>query len=166
MQWFDYLYIMIPCYVANMAPVLSRGFPWNAPVDVGLKWKGRRILGSHKTWRGLFFGVLSALLAGLVLSFFYWPLSVDVYLWSFLTGFGALFGDMLKSFFKRRISIRPGASWFPFDQVDFTVGAIAFGSFVFFPGWLWSLFIVAVSLLGHIAVNHAAFYLGIRKEKW
>ena len=41
-----------------------------------------------------------------------------------LLGFGALCGDSIKSFFKRQIGIAPGKSWFPFDQLDYLVGAL------------------------------------------
>jgi len=40
----------------------------------------------------------------------------------FTMGLGAIFGDALKSFFKRQKNIPPGQPWFPFDQLDFVVG--------------------------------------------
>jgi len=43
-----------------------------------------------------------------------------------LLGAGALIGDMIKSFFKRRVGIKPGSSWIPFDQIDWIVGANLF----------------------------------------
>jgi CDP-diglyceride synthetase len=43
-------------------------------------------------------------------------------------------GDAVKSFFKRRLGITPGKSWFPFDQLDFVLGAILFVSIIKFPG--------------------------------
>ena len=44
-------------------------------------------------------------------------------------GFGALTGDAIKSFFKRRVNIPPGVSWFPFDQIDYIIGGIALSLF-------------------------------------
>jgi len=38
--------------------------------------------------------------------------------------FGALLGDMMESFFKRRIGRDRGQDWIPFDQLDFIVGAL------------------------------------------
>ena len=166
MHWLELIYLMIPCYIANMVPVLVRKLPWDIPVDFGLKWRGKSILGSHKTWKGLICGVFAALFGGILMRSIYWPFNFSVIHWSLLTGFGALVGDMVKSFFKRRFRIPPGRPWIPFDEIDFSIGALLFGSLIFFPGWAWSLFIIAFSFVGHIIINHAAFYLRIRKEKW
>lgn len=64
------LWIFLPAYVANMAPVFAaRILPrWNAPMDGGRHAKdGERLLGPGKTWRGLAGGaVLGALTAVVV----------------------------------------------------------------------------------------------------
>src|SRR5574342_1055292 len=97
-------YLMIPAYLANMAPpVLAKYSPWNAPMDFGLSVGGIRVFGSHKTWAGFVIGVLVALLAGFILSKTYWPFEFSAIAWSVLVGVGALLGDALKSFFKRRV---------------------------------------------------------------
>ena len=43
--------------------------------------------------------------------------------------FGALIGDIIESFFKRRVGIERGKNWIPFDQLDFILGVLFF-SFV------------------------------------
>ena len=160
------LYALIPAYVANMAPVLLRKLPWTVPLDFGLSLNGERLLGSNKTWRGLIGGTIIGTTTAILISTLYWPFSFSPIAWGLLASFGALIGDSVKSFFKRRIKIKSGKSWVPFDQIDFTVGAIAFGSFVWFPGWLDAVLAVIISALAHIAVNHFAFYAGVREEKW
>jgi len=40
--------------------------------------------------------------------------------------FGALIGDIVESFFKRRIGKVRGQDWIPFDQLDFILGALFF----------------------------------------
>jgi CDP-2,3-bis-(O-geranylgeranyl)-sn-glycerol synthase len=40
--------------------------------------------------------------------------------------FGALLGDVIESFFKRRVGKDRGQDWIPFDQLDFLVGALIF----------------------------------------
>lgn len=60
------LWIFLPAYAANMAPVfIAKIFPgWTAPVDGGRVGKdGHRLLGAGKTWRGFVGG---ALLGGMV----------------------------------------------------------------------------------------------------
>jgi len=37
---------------------------------------------------------------------------------------GALLGDIVESFFKRRMGKERGEDWIPFDQLDFVVGAL------------------------------------------
>ena len=38
--------------------------------------------------------------------------------------FGALLGDIVESFFKRRAGKERGEDWIPFDQLDFLLGAL------------------------------------------
>jgi len=160
------LFLMIPAYVANMSPVLVSGKWWSAPIDGGLTWNGKRLLGKNKTWRGLVVGTGDAIIMTVVLSWLYWPFAFSPWVWGALAGAGALLGDALASFFKRRLDLPPGSPWIPFDQIDYSVGALALGSLVFVPGWLNALVIVAISAIGHIGVNHVAYYIGIRKVRW
>ncbi|HZX45301.1 MAG TPA: CDP-archaeol synthase [Candidatus Nanoarchaeia archaeon] len=166
------LYFMLPAYIANMAPVIARGWikPLCKPVD-----GGKGIFGNNKTYNGFFFGVLFALGVTFIQSIlynmvFFREISLVNYnYWfivGFLLGFGALFGDLIKSFFKRRIGIAPGSRFFPWDQLDFVFGALIFSSLIVKLTFSMMLVIAIVSVLGHIAVNHTAYYLRIRKEKW
>lgn len=98
---------------ANSTPwVLGRllGDHWNAPLDFDFTLRdGRRILGSHKTWRGLVGGVLLcaavAALCGLE--------------WRLGAGFGALslLGDSLSSALKRRLNLAAGREVPGVDQL-------------------------------------------------
>ena len=81
-------------------------------------------------------------------------------------GFGALAGDLVKSFFKRRIGINPGAKFIPFDQTDFVVGALVFIMPIFDLTLEIFFASLLLSFILDIIVNHAAFYLKIRNEKW
>lgn len=160
------IYFMLPTYFANMAPVFGRFVfkRFNHPIS-------KRLCGEHKTWKGLILGVLAAI----IVSFIQYKLNIqelklydynDWLLFGFLMGFGALFGDALKSFFKRRFNINPGNSWIPFDQIDFVIGSLFFSSFIFFIGWKNIFIIIIISFLLHIITNHVAYYLRIRDEKW
>jgi CDP-2,3-bis-(O-geranylgeranyl)-sn-glycerol synthase len=171
------LYFFVPAYLANMSPVLVQ--PWftslAAPMDAGRTLRGRRILGDHKTWRGLLAGIA---VAPLVLE-----LQILAYraghtraialidygncsLWlGVLMGAGTGIGDAVKSFFKRQIGIPPGASWIGFDQLDFFVGAYAFASVLYAPPLLATLACAPVVFVGAIAVTALAAWLGM-KESW
>lgn len=100
--------------VANGAPILLRrvlGDCGNWPIDLG--WKlpvdGRPLLGSSKTWRGLLGAVLCAGMTAPVMNM---PIRIGL-----LIGLGAMLGDLLSSFMKRRAGLSPGAMAFGLDQI-------------------------------------------------
>lgn len=122
----------IPAGIGNMAPVLAAKMPGlrtlQAPIDFGKSWRGARILGDHKTWRGLVSGIIAGGLTALVLKWtgLYDPSWLSTAIIGSLLGFGALVGDSVKSFFKRRVGIASGKTWFPFDQIDYIIGGLLF----------------------------------------
>ena len=165
------LYFMLPAYFANMAPVIVKKIPFLVyPIDFGKTLKSKPVFGKNKTFRGLFFAVLFGIIVAFVQYKLQWPYQIinysDWLLVGFLLGLGAILGDLIKSFFKRRLSIKPGQRFFPWDQLDFIIGSLIFVSFAVKLELSIIITIVLVSVLGHILVNHAAFYLKIRKEKW
>ncbi|MFH1316283.1 MAG: CDP-2,3-bis-(O-geranylgeranyl)-sn-glycerol synthase [Candidatus Woesearchaeota archaeon] len=171
------VYFMLPAYFANMAPVIVRRFTnlLDYPIDFNIKFGGKPLLGKNKTWRGLFFGVVFALIIAYVQfllknSLFFSSISIIGYnswlMIGFLLGLGALVGDFSKSFVKRRLSIKPGKRFFPFDQLDFIIGALIFISIIMVPPIDLLITILIISLVLHVVVNHLAYYLKIRKEKW
>ena len=110
-------------------PIAAKIFPkWNAPIDGGLKWRGKRIFGDHKTIRGLMTGVVVGSVVFIVQK--YWWSLIDYDYLPIYTGFlmsaGALIGDCVKSFFKRQVGIKSGDSWFPWDQTDWILGFMLF----------------------------------------
>ena len=172
------LYFYLPAYLANMAPVLVRGHcEWLArPMDGGRSWHGRRLLGDHKTWRGLLAGVVAGA-AAFAVQRWLWQRGVarefalieygrfDPLLPGALLGLGAGLGDALKSFFKRRVGIAPGASWVGFDQLDFMVGAYALVCLVYAPPLRDTVAILPIVFAASVATTAAAFWLSL-KEAW
>ena len=157
------LWIFLPAYVANMAPVFAaKVVPnWNAPIDGGRVGNdGKRLLGAGKTWRGLaggaFLGavvavavalltpyVLSSILLGWDYGYAAGASIVAIAFFGAIVGAMALVGDAVKSFFKRRMGKEGGAPWFPFDQLDFVVfGILGFvlGAWLLPPGWVTHAF--------------------------
>jgi CDP-2,3-bis-(O-geranylgeranyl)-sn-glycerol synthase len=132
-------WIVIPIYVANASAVIVGG---GIPIDFGKTWRdGRRILGDGKTWKGLFAGAFLGMTVGFGLAVAASYLSESDYSFLGLTNFegfplmipllfslcfGALLGDIIESFFKRRIGRDRGQDWIPFDQLDFIIGALVF----------------------------------------
>jgi len=137
------LWLILPAYIANASAVLVGG---GLPIDFGKKWgDGKRILGDGKTWRGLLAGAFIGMTAGFGMSvaskyiamsdYFFlglsdfegFPLMIPII---FSLCFGALFGDVIESFFKRRIGKERGDNWFIFDQLDFIIGALFLSFFI------------------------------------
>lgn len=174
-------WFMLPAAAANAAPIFSARLPglreWNSRIDLGRQFHGQPLLGSHKTWRGLLSGVavstlvlwLEQLLAvhtGWAQSFLG---SVDyaalpVLLLGPLFGLGALGGDAIESFFKRRRGTKSGKSWFPFDQLDYIAGALL----VSLPFVILSLrqyvLIVVIWFGVHLAGSYAGWRVGLKDE--
>jgi CDP-2,3-bis-(O-geranylgeranyl)-sn-glycerol synthase len=132
-------WLILPAYIANASAVLVGG---GTPIDFGKNWKdGKRILGDGKTWRGLIIGTLVGMIGGFGLSvaarfigmtefayvgvsdFLGFPLMIPIV---FSICFGALMGDVIESFFKRRRGRKRGEDWIPFDQIDFILGVLFF----------------------------------------
>lgn len=169
-----------PAGVANLAAFGSSKIAflkkYNQPVDFGLKYRGKRVLGTHKTIRGFIAGIIAGILTVYLEVFLYtnfsWvraivPLdytAIQPVLLGFLLGFGALAGDSVKSFFKRRKNIPPGKSWVPFDQLDFIIGGILMSAlYIQLSLWQYVLLIIVYVFL-HPLYNFLGYLLKLRKE--
>jgi len=173
------LYLMLPVYFANMAPVfatkfLGQRFAW--PLDFNKKYQGKPILGRNKTWRGLIAAIIVAAIIVLIQKLlyqidFFRTLSLIDYsqvlcgVYGFLMGTGVILADALKSFIKRRQKLKPGARWMPWDQLDFLGGLILL-FLVYIPPWEVILIIIIISPLLPIAANWLGYKLGIKKVAW
>ncbi len=173
------LWAMLPAYVPNNVAVLAGG---GRPIDGGRTWRGSRLLGDGKTWRGTAVGTaIGALLAlglnaarpavadslGIALPTFPAVAAVSLPL-------GAMAGDVLASFFKRRTGRERGAPFPVVDQLDFAVVALALTALAA-PGWFFDTFLdppgvlVAVFVLTpalHVGTNGVAYVLGLKDEPW
>lgn len=165
-------YFFLPAYFANMCPVLFKvaKSPLSGPIN-------EKLFGAHKTWMGFLLGLAGAniiLQFQLILqeggAFLDYNLldyrQISLFIYSILFGVGALTGDLIKSFFKRRLGKKPGSPFFPFDQVDFLLGAYIF----LLPFYVvpWQIFITALVITPvlHFLTNVVAYWLGMKKVWW
>lgn len=166
LEIFNALYYIFPAYCANGAPVLFGG---GRPVDGGRKMgDGRPIFGSHKTYRGFVAGVFIGTFVGWVQETFapIVGLPQGSTLLGFALSFGALSGDLLGSFIKRRINMKPGTSLPISDQIDFVLVALLFASLVTLPSHLAVLIIVALTVPIHLLFNIGAYLLKLKNNPW
>jgi len=164
-------YYILPAYFANAAPVVFGG---GYPLDAGrLFLDGNPIFGSNKTVRGFFAGLLVGTFAAFALSLLYtlnefprdFLFQYDIAL-GFILSLGALFGDLLHSFIKRRLGISPGSPLPVADQLDFVFGALLFSLLVRPPPWFAAVIIIAATPPIHLLTNLLAYVIGIKKTPW
>ena len=179
------LWIMMPAYLANTIAVLTGG---KYPIDQGKTLAdGNRILGDGKTWSGLVGGTLGGVMIGYAqLNFgnsFIQSIvnNIPKDLWGdspfiifFLLSFGALFGDMSASLFKRRGNLKRGDKSPVLDMFDF-VGMALILTLIFGNGWIQSwlfdgvgpLFtLLLLTPILHRGVNIIGFKIGVKNEPW
>ncbi len=170
----------MPAGIANAMPVAAARIPalepYDHPMDFNKKFRGQRLFGSHKTWRGFIFAFITTIpLVGLQvylynhsdffrdISYFDYNTVNPVWL-SFIFTFGALGGDAVRSFFKRQSGVKPGETWFPFDQIDYVIGGLLASTLVVRLELHQYLLIGIVYFVLHPVVT-ATFYLLKVREK-
>jgi CDP-2,3-bis-(O-geranylgeranyl)-sn-glycerol synthase len=175
------VWFLLPAALANAAPIFSAKIPywkkWNTPLDFGATHHDEPIMGSNKTWRGLVTGMLVATLTlcAQVLAYNHYGWAQDIagtvpyatlpiLLLGPLFGLGALGGDALESYFKRRRGISSGKQWFPFDQIDYIIGAIVVSlPFVQLSVMTYAWMVVIWFLL-HLLASYIGWLLGLKKQ--
>ena len=146
---------ILPAWIANGTPVIFGG---GAPLDMGTN-----ILGNHKTWRG----TISGLLGGFVVAVLeYIFLSQPLFLGAALA-IGAIAGDLIGSFAKRRSGIREGASVPILDQYSFFIFAMLFSlPFGGLPSTLGIVVLVVLTGILHKGTNVLAHMAKIKQVPW
>lgn len=157
MLFFEALWIFLPILAANQGPGLARGLklPFST-VPVSQRW-----LGENKTVAAYCAGPILAIPTAYFCGFEnFWSVG-------FALGLGAILGDHVKSFFKRRQRMKPGEPWWPWDQTDYAFGGL-FGAYFVVDG-LWvgqEAIVMLLALLVHPIGNRIGFWLGFRKVPW
>jgi len=168
------LWFILPAYIANAFPVICGG---GLAIDMGKKLPdGKPIFGSHKTIRGFIVGLIagvftsviqSALLQFITFSDFVLPFHFNVLIGSMIA-LGALVGDLIHSFIKRRLGLAEGSPLPVADQLDFVVGAILFSLPVSLSSLplLTVILVILITLPIHLLTNLIAYMLGVKKTPW
>jgi len=175
------LWFFLPAGIANVTPIFVAQISWlkrfDTPIDFGKAYRGKRIFGAHKTWRGLItgilFGTLTLALQQLAIQHSGWLQSwthqidytqLPTLILGPLFAIGALGGDAIESFFKRQRGIAPGHGWFPFDQTDYIIGgAIATMPFVQLS-LLQYVWLVVLWLIVHIISTVVGYLMGVKER--
>ena len=172
------LYFILPAYFSNGGALAFGG---GTPVDFGKSdSNGVRWIGDGVTWRGLIAGTLIGIITGVIQGYLaptilaaigpylITPIITDVNsgtLIGFLLGFGALLGDALGSFLKRRLGIGRGKPAPILDQLDFLIVALILVSPVVHLTWTFIIIAIILTLIIHLIANTGAYLLGL-KDVW
>jgi CDP-2,3-bis-(O-geranylgeranyl)-sn-glycerol synthase len=172
------LWLMLPAYITNASAAFFGG---KTPIDRGIYWGKNRLLGDGKTYGGLLkgfscgflFGFLQQLLLSsyipLAPSFGHFPFFLVTI---FCLSAGALVGDLLGSFTKRRLGLKRGAPLPLVDQLDFVGGAWLL-LFVVARAWFIETFsveiiitVIIITPVLHLFTNYIGFKIGKKRVPW
>ncbi len=170
-------WLMLPAYIPNNSAALFGG---GMPLDMGQTFQdGRRTLGDGKTFRGTIAGTACGILMGLLQN----QIAPVLGLPTFGTGFeqlpvllglslGAMLGDIVAAFFKRRMGLKRGAPLFVIDQIDFVIGAWLL-TIILAPQWFWEnftplimLIVLIITPILHRVTNIIGYKIGAKREPW
>lgn len=154
------LVLFVMLVLANGMPVVVARIlkrRWATPVDGGRLWSdGRPILGPSKTWRGLISGVACCALFSSVIGL--------GLMFGLLFGTLALWGDLLSSFYKRRMGMASSARALGLDQVPESALPMVLAVFWLPIGWWSAALIVVLFTLSNILLSPLLYRLGIRRH--
>jgi CDP-2,3-bis-(O-geranylgeranyl)-sn-glycerol synthase len=171
------IWLMLPSYLPNNIAVLFGG---GMAVDFGMTFNdGRRITGDGKTLRGTVAGTACGILVGLGQNMVAAPLGLPTFGTGLdqlliLTGLslGSMLGDIVAAFFKRRLGLSRGSSFFIVDQLDFVLGSWLF-TLLLAPGWFLQNFtptvlvvVLVVTPVLHRLTNIIGYWIGAKREPW
>jgi CDP-2,3-bis-(O-geranylgeranyl)-sn-glycerol synthase len=171
------VWLMLPAYVTNSSAAFFGG---KTPIDRGRYWGKSRLLGDGKTYEGLVKGIFCGVLVGIVQNLFagaYESLPpFGTFPLFFVTliclSAGAMLGDLLGSFTKRRVGLKRGAPLPLVDQLDFVAGAWLL-LYLFAREWFVTAFsievivaVVIITPLLHLLTNYLGFKLGRKQVPW
>jgi CDP-2,3-bis-(O-geranylgeranyl)-sn-glycerol synthase len=182
----DVLWVLLPALIANATATIPRGR--GPPMDFGRTWPGdgRRVLGSSKTWSGFWFGTLFAMPFGLLEAYLiliappdlaivprFGPTVLAAVPVVFLLAAGAMSGDAVGSFIKRRLGRDSGARTLLLDQLPFVLLPIGIGIFLFpavfvttFDALEAVVWLLIYTLGLHALFNYVGYWVGLKKVPW
>lgn len=175
----EVLYLALPAFAANMAPVLATRLniaPFLAkPIDGGLLLRGKPILGKNKMWRGVVAAVVAAVFVTVIQYAIAIPLLINTFvyesvgvavLYGVIVGILTMVGDACGSVLKRQCNFESGQPLLPVDQIDyivlFVVGTLPFISWTFVSAGL----LIGATFFLNLVANALAYVTGIKNTYW
>ena len=153
------------------------------PLDRGKTFRGQRIFGDNKTWRGfvvmmpacgLTFVLWRLIFHSVQAEEVLWPVSLpDYFFVGTAAGLGFMLAELPNSFFKRQAGVQPGqaaeskrgrVTCFLIDQVDSVIGSLlAVNLCVPVPSGTWLILVFGGAVV-HLLFNFVLRKLGLRSR--
>jgi CDP-2,3-bis-(O-geranylgeranyl)-sn-glycerol synthase len=164
------IWFILPAYGANAFPPLMKG---KIPIDRGKKLGKNRILGDGKTVEGTIGGIIFGFFVGLVQIFVQSKINIEPYGFVNITipliltlTVGALIGDMIGSFIKRRFGIERGKPAPLLDQLDFLIFALILSSLVVKIETITIIILLILTPPVHYISNVIGYFSKIKKKPY
>ena len=166
----DLILFILPAYFSSALPVLLGG---GTPIDLNyVFFDGKRLFGKGKTIRGFLAGVFGGTVVAILISLFYvspfYSNTKYQIIGGFLLSLGAMVGDLLGSFIKRRVGLGQGRPFLSDSTLFFLISLIfvfpVASNTIFSPGYFLFLFILTIAL--HPSTNYIANKLGLKNVPW
>ena len=175
------IWFFLPAGLANASSLYAVKIPYlkklSYPLDINKTINGKVIFGKNKTWRGTILAIIVGIVIVALQHFIYphsaWIRSIsgpvdyktiNYILLGGLLGGGAILGDIAESFAKRRLVIRPGSTWFPYDQIDYIIGGCLLSLFAIRFNFFRYLLILIVWFFIHLIASYLSLLTGIRNK--
>lgn len=162
-------WFIAPAYAANAFPPIIKG---KKPLDFGKNISKHRLLGDGKTFEGTIAGILFGMIIGSIQIYgqAYIPsefglIDMTVPL-VFLLACGAISGDIVGAFIKRRFNIKRGNPAPLLDQLDFLVFAIIFANYMIDINLQIVLVLLILTPIIHWIANLIGYYGRVKKTPW
>lgn len=165
------VWLILPAYAANMFPPFMKGVK---PLDFGRNLGKYRILGDGKTIEGTLAGIAFGVFIGSLQiqfhSYFQKLLGLNLIEHTlplvFLLSFGAIFGDIIGAFIKRRLGLERGYPAPLLDQLDFLLFALLLGSSLVSVSMDMLAVLLVITPILHKATNVVGYYIKLKKNPW
>lgn len=156
------LNLLVLLIIANGAPILARKFlkeRWGLPLDAGIPFvDGQPLLGQSKTVRGVLCAVVLTGAAAPLLD-----LSVGL---GCLLAALSMLGDLLSSFIKRRLKMRPSSMALGLDQVPESLLPLLVLKEPLGLGWPGILQTIVLFFALELVLSRLLFWLRVRKTPY
>lgn len=157
-----YLELMLLLITANGVPIIASlvfGKRFDHPLDSGHNFvDGKPLFGSSKTIRGIILAVIFTGFSAVILG-----LSWEIGL---LFGIGAMSGDLLSSFIKRRLGFETSSMALGLDQIPESLFPLVLVSPFIGLHWWQILLLVILFIVVELGLSRVLYRLHIRKRPY